>query len=155
MRIGSLGIVTVRKGYCLYTGSALGYGDMALENRLKRHSRRKKKIRWHVDYLTSHSQCRVMAAICLTSGKRLECRINQAIVRRIEASPVLPGAGSSDCKCPAHLFMVNSSIGARQLLGTVVSVYEVYGGARFVSEDSLRSPFPLPISLGKRLERFE
>lgn len=126
-RIGSLGYANVDEGYYLYTGSALGTGALSLEGRLMRHSRLSKKARWHVDYLTSDSRCRVMAAVFLRSRKRLECVINQAAVRKLNAEPVLPGAGSSDCECDGHLTKVGSSIRAGKILSLVRSIYRGFG----------------------------
>jgi len=128
-KIGSLGYATIRKGYYLYTGSALGYGSVSLEGRLNRHLRSSKNVTWHVDYLTSNPRCRVRAIVCLRSSERLECTINQEIVRNLSAKPILTRAGSSDCKCDGHLTRVGSSIGAGEILSKVTSVYQRFGGA--------------------------
>jgi Uri superfamily endonuclease len=128
-KIGSLGYATLRKGYYLYTGSALGYGSVSLEGRLNRHLRSSKNVTWHVDYLTSDPRCRVRAIVCLRSSKRLECTINQEIVRNLSAKPILTRAGSSDCKCDGHLTRVGSSIGAGEILSKVTSVYQRFGRA--------------------------
>ena len=127
VKIGNLGNVNVGEGYYLYTGSALGSGALSLEGRLKRHSRRGKKVKWHVDYLTSDSRCRVMAAVCLRSRKRLECAINKVVVRRSNAKPLFSRAGSSDCKCDGHLTKMGSSIRAGKILPLVISVYRRFG----------------------------
>ena len=127
VRIGSLGYASIGKGYYIYTGSALGQGSVSLEGRLRRHLQVSKKARWHVDYLTSDSRCRVKAAVCLRSRKRLECTINKAVVRELSADPVLARAGSSDCKCDGHLTKVGSSIRAGKILTSVMSVYKRFG----------------------------
>jgi len=126
-KIGSLGYATIRKGYYLYTGSALGYGSVSLEGRLNRHLRGPKNVTWHVDYLTSDRRCRVRAIVYLRSSKRLECTINQETVRNLSAKPILSHAGSSDCKCNGHLTRVGSSIGAGEILSKVTSVYQRFG----------------------------
>ena len=126
-KIGSLGYANVDEGYYLYTGSALGSGALSLEGRLERHSQRAKKVKWHVDYLTSDPRCIVKAAVCLRSRKRLECAINKAVVRELSADPVLARAGSSDCKCDGHLTKVGSSIRAGKILTSVMSVYKRFG----------------------------
>ena len=127
-KIGSLGYATIRKGHYLYTGSALGYGSVSLEGRLNRHLRGPKNVTWHVDYLTSNPRCRVKAIVCLRSSKRLECTINQEIVRNLSAKPILRRAGSSDCKCDGHLTRVGTSIGAGGILSKVTNVYQRFGG---------------------------
>lgn len=127
IRVGSLGYANIDRGYYLYTGSALGVGALSLEGRLKRHSQFPKKRKWHVDYLTSDSRCRVKAAVCLRSRKRLECDINRAVVRELKTEPVLPRAGSSDCKCDGHLTKVGPSIRAGKIMSLVMSVYRRFG----------------------------
>ncbi len=128
-KIGSLGYATIGKGHYLYTGSALGTGSVSLEGRLNRHLRGPKNVRWHVDYLTSNPRYRVKAIVCLKSSKRLECTINQKIVRNLNAKPILIGAGSSDCKCDGHLTRVETSIGAGEILSKVTRAYQGFGGA--------------------------
>ena len=128
-KIGSLGCATIRKGHYLYTGSALGYGSVSLEGRLSRHLRMQKKVNWHVDHLTSNPLCSVKAIVFLRSSKRLECSINQAIVRNLKAKPILPRAGSSDCNCKGHLTRVRNSIGTGKILANVTSVYLRFGRA--------------------------
>jgi Uri superfamily endonuclease len=128
-KIGSLGYSTVRKGYYLYTGSAQGKGSVSLEGRLSRHLRGSKNVTWHVDYLTSNPRCRVRAIVCLESSKRLECDINQEVIRNLGAKPILSRAGSSDCKCNGHLTKIGPSIGAGTILSRVTVVYRRFGGA--------------------------
>jgi Uri superfamily endonuclease len=127
VKIGSLGYVSVGEGYYLYTGSALGRGSVSLEGRLKRHFRASKKPKWHVDYLTLHRHCEVDSAVCLRSSRHLECRVNQAIARRLDVRAILPRAGSSDCKCEGHLLKVRSSTSARRILHSLKLIYEVFG----------------------------
>ena len=125
--IGGLGYANIDAGYYMYTGSALGVGAQSLEGRLGRHSQRSKKRRWHVDYLTSNPRCKITTAVWLMSRRRMECAINQAVSREFNAKPVLPRAGSSDCKCDAHLMKIHSRIGPRGMSGLLVSVYMRFG----------------------------
>lgn len=125
--IGRLGYANIDAGYFLYTGSALGVGAQSLEGRLKRHCQRSKKIRWHVDYLTSNPHCRINTAVWLVSPRRRECAINQAVSRQFNAKPLLPRAGSSDCKCDAHLMKIQLQIGPRRLSALLVRVYRRFG----------------------------
>jgi Uri superfamily endonuclease len=127
-KVGSLGYATIRKGHYLYTGSALGCGSVSLEGRLGRHLRGPKNVTWHVDYLTSNPRCRVKAIVCLRSSKRLECTINEEIVKNLSAKPILSRAGSSDCKCNGHLTRVGPSIEAGEILSKLTSVYQRFGG---------------------------
>jgi len=50
IKIGRLGKLRFCKGYYCYVGSALGKA-VNLENRIMRHFSKKKKKRWHIDYL--------------------------------------------------------------------------------------------------------
>jgi Uri superfamily endonuclease len=127
VKIGSLGYASVGEGHYLYTGSALGQGSVSLEGRLKRHFRASKKPKWHVDYLTSHGHCDVDSAVCLRSSRHLECRINRAIVKRLDVRPILPRAGSSDCRCDGHLLKVRSSTSARRILHSLKLIYDAFG----------------------------
>jgi Uri superfamily endonuclease len=122
VKIGSLGYANIGKGCYIYTGSALGTGAISLEGRLRRHSQRAKKVKWHVDYLTSDVRCKVKAAVVVRSRKRLECAVNRAILGKLNARPVLPGAGSSDCKCEGHLAKAGLTIRSSKILPMVVEV---------------------------------
>ncbi len=115
---------TLPPGHYLYAGSARGPGG--LRARLSRHLKRRKKIRWHVDQLTTRS-----GFICalpfpdapepahkLQSGAEhqpepvpppepesntSECQLASLLLNAGFSHP-LPGFGSSDCSsCNSHL----------------------------------------------------
>lgn len=94
--VGSLGQVLFKQGYYIYVGSAMRF----LSKRLARHSRRKKKVRWHIDYLVKEAT--TVTAVPIISGDNLECGLAKSL-QEMADSPV-KGFGSSDCSCPAHLF---------------------------------------------------
>ena len=93
--VGSLKVLHFPGGYYAYVGSALG----GVESRLNRHLQRNKKLRWHIDYLLQKASINNII-ICETED-RVECTIAQALSRQFDS---IPGFGSSDCKCPSHLF---------------------------------------------------
>ena len=64
------------------------------------HARRRKRLRWHIDYLSTRAT--MLGAIVIQGPKRLECRLAGALAR----SGALPirGFGCSDCRCPSHLY---------------------------------------------------
>ncbi len=95
IRIGSLGTFSFRRGYYVYVGSAM----RNLQARLARHSRRRKKLHWHVDYLRQAATGPV--ALPIRSSSRQECEVARAFAQILEPGPI--GFGSSDCKCPTHL----------------------------------------------------
>ena len=121
IRVGSLGLVALRAGYHLYTGSALGRGALGLRGRVIRHLSRPKKLFWHIDYLLSEPGVRVEALIVAESRRRRECEVNKALMSELGAAPSAPGFGSSDCRsgCPAHLLYAGPS-------SPVMAVEQVY-----------------------------
>ena len=93
--VGSLKVLHFPGGYYAYVGSALG----GVESRLNRHLQRNKKLRWHIDYLLQKASINNII-ICETED-RVECTVAQALNHQFDS---IPGFGSSDCKCPSHLF---------------------------------------------------
>jgi len=124
---GKLGASKLRRGYLLYTGSALGRGRSAIENRIGRHASRPKRVRWHVDYLTSRAEFDVKAAVFLNSRKRLECAINRSINNEMSVKPILPRLGSSDCNCNAHMLSVASLENETEIQRTLEGIYSKFG----------------------------
>jgi Uri superfamily endonuclease len=93
-------------GYYIYTGSALN----GLESRLDRHlsSPSSGKRHWHIDYLSAWAEDK-SCAVVLTPG-RLECELNRAVAAIPGARLVAPGFGSSDCRCPSHLYLLPGAV---------------------------------------------
>ncbi len=144
IRFGKLGYARPEKGHYLYTGSALGDGAVSLEGRLKRHARLSKSIRWHVDYLTSDSGCKVQAAIYLKSRRRLECSVNRWIFEKLSAFPVLPRLGASDCKCITHLLRADPSLSRPEILDWLNRIYSKFGEPFIISFDTKSRSADLP-----------
>ena len=119
IRIGSLGEYKFPRGYYVYIGSAMNglaariarhLVNNRLANRAKnqrnhgavsRWRERKKKIRWHIDYLLEHA--RVTEVMTHRGTDRFECLWAQAALALSKAKIVVPRFGASDCKCAAHL----------------------------------------------------
>lgn len=98
--IGRLGCFAFQSGWYAYTGSALGPGG--LEARLARHSRKNKRTHWHIDYLL---ECATLKhAWQVECMERLECAWATAICQLPGVQMPITGFGSSDCRCPTHLF---------------------------------------------------
>jgi len=93
--VGSLKSVHFSNRYYAYVGSAL----KGLESRLNRHLSREKKLHWHIDYLLQRAFV-IGIIICETENK-IECAIARSLIHKFE---VVPNFGSSDCRCPGHLF---------------------------------------------------
>jgi len=97
IEIGKLGRFFFKKGYYIYTGSA----KRGLKARIDRHGRRKKALHWHIDYLLRESA--ILDVRIHTETTLTECRLNEMIFKIKDAELLIPGFGSSDCKCKSHL----------------------------------------------------
>jgi Uri superfamily endonuclease len=97
--VGQLGVFRFEAGFYGYCGSARGPGG--LEARLARHLCRRKRAHWHVDYLLQRAV--VVEMWKARSTQRLECLFAQALTGLSGARVAVPGFGSSDCNCDAHL----------------------------------------------------
>jgi Uri superfamily endonuclease len=97
--IGRLGAFCLPSGWYAYVGSALGPGGLAA--RLIRHRRRNKRPHWHIDYLVSVSH--LTEIWWVASAERWECVWARAFSELPGMTMPVPGFGSSDCRCSAHL----------------------------------------------------
>ena len=120
---GRLGRARLLRGSYLYTGSAMGSGSTSLERRLQRHRAHSKKVRWHIDYLTSNPGCSVSGAVYVVSDRRFECNANLSISKELKLRPVLPGIGASDCNCGGHLLGPELRLSTKTLVNRLVNVY--------------------------------
>ena len=104
IEVGKRGTFQFPSGYYIYIGSALGPGGLAA--RLRRHSRSTAdpgwKNRWHIDYLRHYTK--TVGVWALQRSARQECLWAAWIHSLPGVSIPVPGFGSSDCCCPAHLF---------------------------------------------------
>ena len=80
----------------VYTGSA----RKNLAARLARHSRKRKKMHWHIDYLRQEAD--VVAALPVRTADDLEHDLARAV--DAVADWRIEGFGCTDCDCPSHLF---------------------------------------------------
>ena len=81
----------------MYTGSALN----GLESRIARHRRRRKTLRWHIDYLLEVAE--IVAAVEVPTRRRLECARNRRVLAAAGARVIARGFGAGGCQCEAHL----------------------------------------------------
>lgn len=96
LAVGKLGHLTFQRGFYVYAGSAMAN----LSARLARHQRKTKKRRWHLDYIRPSAAS--FEGLAIRSSARLECPIAKALSETLKPGP--KGFGSSDCRCPTHLF---------------------------------------------------
>ena len=94
VRIGRLGRFLFPAGRYVYTGSA----KRNLEARIARHLRKKKALRWHIDWMLAAQGVEVASVARFSEG---ECVLNQKLAGAI----LVPGFGASDCRkgCGSHL----------------------------------------------------
>lgn len=111
-RIGKFGMLDAPAGYALYIGSARGPGGLAA--RIERHRAGTGPRRWHIDYL--RGAARAVEVWFATGSAGSECEWAAAAASLRGACVPLPGFGSSDCRCPAHLFWFRRKPSARALL---------------------------------------
>lgn len=95
IRVGSLGTLHFSSGNYCYVGSARGPGG--IEARVKRHLKKEKKLRWHIDYLMEHSE--VEKVFIKEDGDEIE---TAGEISKIFES--IPGFGASDSPLSSHLF---------------------------------------------------
>jgi Uri superfamily endonuclease len=94
-RAGALGVICLPGGAYAYAGSAM----KGLDARVGRYLRPERARRWHIDYLLD---CALLLEIVAAPCERsIECDVSR---RLMEQWPVVPRFGSSDCRCPGHLF---------------------------------------------------
>ena len=97
IRVGRHGRFLFPMGHYVYTGSA----KRGLESRVARHLERKKKMRWHVDYLLRYAR---VVEVKRYSRAVSECELNRRVEELPGSTVVAPRFGSSDCGCSTHLF---------------------------------------------------
>lgn len=105
LTVGRLGRVALPAGWLVYTGSA----RRGLAARIARHLRREKRLRWHIDALTTHSGIGVETVLRYPArngaAPLAECALSRATAALPGANVPASGLGASDCRagCAAHL----------------------------------------------------
>ncbi len=101
IKVGSLGSLNFKKGLYAYVGRA----KRNLLWRVLRHIRKNKakRKRWHIDYLLEHAH--VILVSLYDIAKTSECE-RSLLLREALGGEIIPGFGSSDCKCPSHLIYI-------------------------------------------------
>ena len=97
--IGKLGKISFKKGFYIYTGSALN----GLTARVERHRKKKKKKFWHIDYLLNSKHAKISEVFMIKTNKKIECKLNKIISVLPKANPI-KNFGCSDCRCKTHLY---------------------------------------------------
>jgi sugar fermentation stimulation protein A len=107
---GKLPEAQYKKGIYLYVGRAL----TGLQARINRHTRRHKKIFWHIDYLLQKAK---IMDIWIRRDYFGECATALEIQNAKSAvAKAVQGFGSSDCRCLTHLFYLPEKTKALDVL---------------------------------------
>jgi Uri superfamily endonuclease len=94
--VGSLGTVTLERGWYAYVGSAVrGRGA-----RVARHLAHEKPLRWHADHLFTAFPA---ARAWLVDGAAGECELAGALAALAGAERRPRRFGAGDCRCAGHL----------------------------------------------------
>jgi len=93
--VGSRQDIHFPRGYYAYVGSAMN----GFKSRLGHHFKEPRRPHWHIDYLLQKAS--VGGIILLETEERIECTVAQVLNQQFDS---IPGFGSSDCRCPSHLF---------------------------------------------------
>ncbi|MEM4290335.1 MAG: GIY-YIG nuclease family protein, partial [Nitrososphaerota archaeon] len=97
IRVGALGRLHFKRGVYVYVGSA----RRGLLSRIRRHISKRKRLRWHIDWITSRRFFEVRE-VWVTDAVGIECNLASALTR--EADRFVHHFGSSGCGCKSHLF---------------------------------------------------
>lgn len=96
IQVGKLGRFVFEPGFYFYVGSA----QRNLSARVDRHARRRKPLRWHIDYLSTKAA--MVGALMMPGPRSRECQVAKALAARFDLA--VPRFGASDCRCVGHLF---------------------------------------------------
>jgi endonuclease-3 len=106
----------IQKGFYFYVGSALGK-SINLENRVSRHFKKEKRLKWHIDFLLAHPKTNLKKVLLIPSEQKLECKISNLLQTKTQNS--IKGFGCSDCKCFSHLHGVKNEEKATKIFLTL------------------------------------
>ncbi|HKJ67799.1 MAG TPA: GIY-YIG nuclease family protein [bacterium] len=106
IRIGALGTCAIREVLYYYGGSA----RRGIGSRIQRHARPTKPRHWHIDYLTTRSDIRVLEAWCYPEQFDTEHQLQY--LPQVDLENILPGFGAGDCAegCPSHLWHASDKL---------------------------------------------
>jgi Uri superfamily endonuclease len=103
--------VLLKRDLYLYSGSALGRGSTSLQGRISRHLTRDKKHFWHIDRILSSDSTRVVLVVFAKTTRKMECKLNVALLKYSGIGVPMKGVGSTDCRCESHFLITRDSLG--------------------------------------------
>ncbi len=102
VKVGKLGDIRFQKGWYVYVGSALH----ALDSRIQRHQKKRKKRFWHIDYLAS-TVMKIKKVYPIRRTDRIESQLAQTIGKI--SDDYIKHFGTSDSQDSSHLFYFKTS----------------------------------------------
>lgn len=93
--VGKLGTFLFKKGVYIYVGSA----KKNIAHRIKRHLKKEKTNRWHIDYVRAHGD---LFSYETFSGLT-ECDLAKETIQKFNGICPYKKFGSTDCHCYSHL----------------------------------------------------
>ena len=102
IKIGKLGTFSFKSGYYVYVGSA----QRNLSQRINRHKKEKKKLKWHVDYLLKYA--RLCDVKTFELARPFECILSRHFLEMEGSEVPARGFGASDCRCASHLLFIKN-----------------------------------------------
>ena len=97
--VGRLGTFNFPSGYYIYVGSAMS----GFAGRINRHLKRKKRMRWHIDYFLEVADL-LWVDLYETEDTTDECRLCAQVAQLKGAAIIADRFGASDCRCKSHLY---------------------------------------------------
>ena len=120
-QIGKLGRLDGESGFYIYVGSAFGPGG--LRARIGRHLQPTNRLHWHIDYL--RQQLPIQTIWYCADTVRREHRWANALAESAMLSIPLAHFGSSDCRCPAHLFYSAVQPNPHLLEASILTIWQL------------------------------
>lgn len=124
LEIGALRTIFLNRGFYVYNGSAYGAGG--LRSRIKHHVEKKKRLHWHIDYVTSSGKCKILKVIACKK-RNLERSASLEMLEEKESFVGIPRFGATDDKAAkTHLFLIRAN-SEEEALKRVKKVYKKIG----------------------------
>ena len=128
IEVGKKGTMLFRRGFYCYVGRA----KRNIAARLRRHLRQEKRKHWHIDFLLQKG--RITRVVLLESNA--ECFLADFLRRHPLVEAIVPGFGSSDCRCPSHLVFLGEHCAPLALLRGITCPFRVV----LIEKEALHHP---------------
>jgi len=120
--------IQFKSGFYFYIGSA----QKNFNSRIIRHLKLKKKLHWHIDYLsTNENICLENVYMFNNVPNSFECKLTNRLQTAFDLIHIAKGFGNSDCNlCVSHLLYSRKKITHSQLLSLYQSIVRFIPSSR-------------------------